>query len=449
MKEITKIEGKKGARAIKRKRVAAYARVSNGKDAMLHSLSAQISYYNNYIGSRGDWELAGIYADEAMTGTKEDRPQFQKMLADCRSGRIDMVITKSLTRLARNTVTLLETVRELKSLEVDIYFEKENIHTIGTEGELMLTLLASFAQEESRSVSENQKWRIRKLFEQGQATGGNALGYRFQDGTFQIVPEEAETVRQIFEDFLSGMGINAITKKLNRTSIPAKRGGSWGETSVSNILHNEKYTGDLLLQKYYHLDHISKKNVRNRGELPQYFVENSHDPIISREAFEQTQRELERRMQKFGISRKPHGTTLFTGLIRCGICGRNFRHKTANSGKRCSNPVWRCSTFNSRGKNACPAQQIPESILIAKTAEILGVTDFDREMLVAQIKEIRVPQRFRLIYIFHDGRREEVAWRHKSRRESWTPEMKQKARENALRQAERRKKCQEQESSIK
>lgn len=256
MKEITKIEGKKGARAIKRKRVAAYARVSNGKDAMLHSLSAQISYYNNYIGSRGDWELAGIYADEAMTGTKEDRPQFQKMLADCRSGRIDMVITKSLTRLARNTVTLLETVRELKSLEVDIYFEKENIHTIGTEGELMLTLLASFAQEESRSVSENQKWRIRKLFEHGQATGGNALGYRFQDGTFQIVPEEAETVRQIFEDFLSGMGINAITKKLNRTGIPAKRGGSWGETSVSNILHNEKYTGDLLLQKYYHLDHI-------------------------------------------------------------------------------------------------------------------------------------------------------------------------------------------------
>ena len=147
---------------VQRKRVAAYVRVSSGKDAQLHSLSAQISYYNNYIGSRGDWVLAGIYADEAMTGTKDNRPEFQKMLTDCRAGKIDMVIAKSITRLARNTVTLLETARELKALGIDIYFEKENIRSLSTDGELMLTLLASFAQEESRSVSENVKWRIRK-----------------------------------------------------------------------------------------------------------------------------------------------------------------------------------------------------------------------------------------------------------------------------------------------
>ncbi len=438
MREVIKLDAKK-ILPVQRKRVAAYARVSNGKDAMLHSLSTQISYYNNYIGSRGDWELAGIYADEAMTGTKDGRPEFQKMLADCRAGKIDMVITKSLTRFARNTVTLLSAVRELKSLEIDVYFEKENIHTLSTDGELMLTLLASFAQEESRSASENQKWRVHKLFEQGRATNGDALGYRFKDGTFHIVPEEAEIVRQIFTDFLSGMGFNSIIKKLNHAGIPAKRGGLWSETTISNILHNEKYTGDLLLQKYYRLDHISKKNVKNRGELPQYFVENSHDPIISREVFEQTQQELERRIKKFGITRSPHRVTLFTGLIRCGLCGKNFRHKIANAGKKCEKPVWCCSTFNTRGKNACPAQQIPENILITKTAEILGITDFDRETLMKQIKEIHVPKHYCLVYVFHDGHTEEVTWQHKSRRESWTPEMKQKARENARRQAERRK----------
>lgn len=438
MREIIKLDAKK-ILPVQRKRVAAYARVSNGKDAMLHSLSAQISYYNNYIGNRGDWELAGIYADEAMTGTKDGRPEFQKMLADCRAGKIDMVVTKSVTRFARNTVTLLSAVRELKSLDIDVYFEKENIHTLSTDGELMLTLLASFAQEESRSASENQKWRIHKLFEQGRATGGDALGYRFKDGTFHIVPEEAEIVRQIFTDFLSGMGFNAIVKKLNRAGIPARRGGLWSETTIGNILHNEKYTGDLLLQKHYHLDHMSKKHVRNRGELPQYFVENSHEPIISREVFEQAQQELERRMKKFGITRNPYRNTLFTGLIRCGLCGKNFRHKIANAGKKCEKPVWCCSTFNTRGKNACPAQQIPEDILITKTAEILGVTDFDRETLMGQLKEICIPKHYCLVYVFHDGHTEEVTWQHKSRRESWTPEMKQKARENAHRQAERRK----------
>ena len=166
MRKITKLESK-AFLPVERKRVAAYARVSSGKDAQLHSLSAQISYYNHYIGSRGDWRLVGIYADEALTGTKEDRPEFLRLLKDCRTGKIDLVITKSLTRLARNTVTLLETVRELKALGIDIFFEKENIHTLSTDGELMLTLLASFAQEESRSASENMKWRIRKKFEQG------------------------------------------------------------------------------------------------------------------------------------------------------------------------------------------------------------------------------------------------------------------------------------------
>lgn len=439
MREITKIEGR-NMQPVKRKRVAAYARVSSGKDAQLHSLSAQISYYNHYIGSRGDWELVGIYADEAMTGTKENRPQFQKLLSDCRAGKIDMVIAKSITRLARNTVTLLETARELKALEIDIYFEKENIHTLSTDGELMLTLLASFAQEESRSASENVKWRIRKRFEQGLATGGEALGYRFDDGTFHIVPEEAKIVEQIFADYLSGMGINAIVKKLNLSGTPAKRGGLWSETTISNILHNEKYTGDLLLQKYYHLDHINKKTVKNCGELPMYYIKDNHEAIIDRETFQQVQRELERRMTAFGITHKPHGIHIFTSVIHCGLCGKNFRRKLANAGTKHAKSVWCCSTFNTRGKEACPSQQIPESILLAKTSEVLGLKEWDRETLLGQVKEIQVPRHNALIYVFHDGRTKEVIWQNPSRRESWTEEMKQKARERELERIKQKRK---------
>ena len=271
MREVIKLDAKK-ILPVQRKRVAAYVRVSSGKDAQLHSLSAQISYYNNYIGSRGDWELAGIYADEAMTGTKDNRPEFQKMLTDCRAGKIDMVIAKSITRLARNTVTLLETARELKALGIDIYFEKENIHSLSTDGELMLTLLASFAQEESRSVSENVKWRIRKKFEAGIPTGQRLLGYYFKDGMLQVVPEEAKIVRQIFDDFLSGMGRSAIVRKLNRMGITTVHGNPWDTNTLYYLLRNEKYTGNLLLQKTYSLDHISKKDVKNHGELPMYYV---------------------------------------------------------------------------------------------------------------------------------------------------------------------------------
>ena len=440
IRKITKLE-KTALMPVKRKRVAAYARVSSGKDAQLHSLSAQISYYNEYIGSRGDWQLVRIYADEAMTGTRDDRPQFQQLLADCRAGKIDMVITKSVTRLARNTVTILETARELKSLGIDIYFEKENIHTMGSDGELMLTLLATFAQEESRSASENVKWRIRKKFEQGIATGGNALGYHFRDGIFQIVPEEAEIVRQIFDDFLAGMGMNAIIKKLERSSIPTRNGGRWNPATVSYILHNEKYTGDLILQKYYRPDHISKKNFRNHGEVAQYFVENSHEAIIDKPTFMRVQQELESRIEKFGITRQPPVTNLFTGVIRCMLCGKKFRRRINHAGQSCAKPVWRCCTFETYGRGACPARQIPENILVQKTMEVLGVDSLDRETLLDYIAEIQVPGYGRLIYVFHDGHTQEMAWQNPSRRESWTEEMKQAAREKRLKlNAERRHK---------
>ena len=201
-------------------RVAAYARVSSGKDAMLHSLSAQVSYYSSLIQNHSGWLYCGVYADEALTGTKENRTEFQRLLAECRAGSIDLIITKSISRFARNTVVLLQTVRDLKSLGVDVYFEEQNIHSMSADGELMLTILASYAQEESLSASENQKWRIKKNFEDGKPWSGQVLGYKYVDGVYIVKPEEAEIVRSIFADYLSGMGVEAIMKKLNVEAGP-------------------------------------------------------------------------------------------------------------------------------------------------------------------------------------------------------------------------------------
>lgn len=209
-------------------RVCAYARVSSAKDAMLHSLSAQVSYYSSYIQQNPDWEYKGVYADEAFTGTKDNRPEFQRLLNDCRAGKLDLIITKSISRLARNTVTMLETVRELKALNIDIYFEEQNIHSLSGDGELMLTILASYAQEESLSVSENCKWRIRTQFAKGRPVSISMLGYKLIHGKLTIIPREAETVSMIFYDYLSGMSKVGIAQKLNELDIKTKRGEAYG-----------------------------------------------------------------------------------------------------------------------------------------------------------------------------------------------------------------------------
>lgn len=438
MRKITKIN-KTPPQSLQRMRVAAYARVSSGKDAMLQSLSAQISYYSNYIQQRGDWEFAGVYADEAITGTKDTRPEFQQMIADCRGGKIDRIITKSVTRFARNTVILLETVRELKLLGVDVFFEKENIHSISKDGEFILTLIASYAQEESRSASENQKWRIRKKFEQGLPTSKiDMYGYKMIDGTLYIVPEEAEVVRMIFADYLSGMGKNAIMKKLNAKGIPTRFGDRWHYSGVLYVLSNEKYTGDMLLQKTFVADHIEKKKQINRGELPMYHVTNSHEAIIDKETFEKVQAEIKRRAAKYQAEVHPKRQYPFTEMIRCGQCGKRYRRKIAAAGSKYAKPVWICTTFNTYGKNVCPSQQIPEKILIQKTAEVLGLITFDEAIFAKYIVEIHVPGHNQLVYVFQDGRIDEVLWENPSRRESWTEEMKQVARAHQQ-EIERRK----------
>jgi len=406
-KEIIKTEAKQGS-IPEIKNVAAYARVSCGNDEMLHSLAAQVSYYSELIQKEPSWNYHGVYADAALTGTKDTRPEFQRLLADCRAGKIQMVITKSISRFARNTVILLETARELKSLGIDIFFEEQRIHTLSAEGELMLTILAGYAQEESRSVSENIKWRIRKDFKEGKPNTGTLLGYRMKNRVLQVIPAEAEVVRQIFNYYLSGMGVLAIRKKLMAKGI------TLSQTGVSCILRNVKYQGDLLLQQTVVIDHISKKQVRNDGIAPKYYVTDAHEPIISREVFEAAQKEITRRAAAHSPRTFPAKQYELTGMILCGQCGAAYRRKHAAAGSKYEKIVWICTTFNTLGKSECSSQQIPEDILMEKIAEVGGLEN---------ISGIIVPSKFRLIFTLKDGTRHEIEWKHPSRRESWTPEM--------------------------
>lgn len=414
------------------KRVAAYARVSSEKGEALHSLSAQISYYNEYISNHIGWEFVGVYADEGISGTKDSRPEFQRLLADCRKNMIDLVITKSITRFARNTVTLLDAIRELKLLNVDVFFEKENLHSLSTNGELMLTLLAMYAEEEARSASENQKWRIQKMFEEGRPNTGRILGYYLKDGQLTIIPEEAEIVRMIFDDYLSGMGRLAIAKKLNEMSIPTVRGtGEWREGSIFRILHNEKYTGDMLLQKTYSQDFRTKKRVVNKGEKRRYYVQDSHELIISKEIFERVQAEIERR--KNGI--KLSDTTIrgvFSGLITCACCGKHFRRRIANACSKYAKPAWLCSTFATKGKKYCNNRQIPEKILISKTQEILGLPSLEDIKLRDYIAQIICDNDYSIVFVTTSGEEIKTVWQPGSRKDSWTAEMKQQARNKTL-----------------
>lgn len=285
-------------------RVAAYARVSSGKDAMLHSLSAQISHYSEMIQKHPGWLYVGVYSDEARTGTREDRSGFQRLLQDCKAGKIDLVIVKSISRFARNTVTLLETVRELRQCGVDVFFEEQGIHTMSSEGELMLTVLASYAQEESLSVSENQKWRVRKNFEEGKPWNSTMLGYRNINGTLTVVPDEASIVKHIFDLYIFGSGIPSIVKRLNAEGYRTRYGKAFNRSGVFAILRNYAYTGNLLLQKTFRENHITKRTLVNNGELPMYHARNTHEAIIDIKVFQQAQEIMEERAARYAPSAK-------------------------------------------------------------------------------------------------------------------------------------------------
>ena len=396
-------------------RVAAYARVSSAKDAMHHSLSAQVSYYSSLIQRHPGWQYAGVFADEAKTGTKDSREGFQKMIAACRAGSVDAIITKSISRFARNTVTLLETVRELKGYGVDVFFEEQNIHTLSADGELMLSILASYAQEESLSASENQKWRIRKNFEEGKPWNGTMLGYRYHNGTLVIEPQEAEIVRRIFREYLSGKGVVTIANGLNADGIVTRYGNQWHKRSVTCVLLNYAYTGNLLLQTTFRENHLTKRSLPNDGQLPKYHAKGTHEPIISMADFSAAQAEMEKRSAKHAPKGKNYTARYpFSGMIVCGNCGKHYRRKVTASG-----PVWICSTFNQQGKVACASKQIPEPALLALTADM-------------DLTEICAEDGNRLVFRFKDGSESVKRWQDRSRAESWTPEMREAARQKAL-----------------
>ena len=389
-------------------RVAAYARVSSGKEAMLHSLAAQVDYYSTYIRHHPGWEYVGVYTDEAKTGTKDSREGFQRLLADCKSGKVNHIITKSVSRFARNTVTLLETVRELKNMGISVYFEEQNINTMTADGELMLTILASYAQAESLSASENQKWRVRQNFEEGKPWRGYMLGYRYKNGEYVIVPEEAEIVKKIYADFLSGKGIEAIMKSLNESGVLTQQGFTWHRSAVMRILRNYTYTGNLLLQTKYRENHLTKKTLINHGELPQYHATDTHEPIIDMETFEAVKAEIARRAEKYT---KPHKRNEypFSRIMTCAICGKHYRRKTTPTG-----PVWICSTYNTSGKKACASKAIPEPTLIALA---------EKNAHRGQITAVTVAPENHLTFRFADGSECEEVWQDRSRSESWTADM--------------------------
>lgn len=417
--------------ALQMKRVAAYARVSNGKDAMLHSLSAQISYYSKLIQKTPSWEYAGVYADEAVTGTKSTRAEFQRLLADCRAGKIDMIITKSVSRFARNTLTTLQVIRELKALNVDVYFEEQNIHTLGGDGEFLLTLLAVYAQEEARSVSENQKWRIKENFDQGLPWTVTMYGYRQVGGDLEIVPEEAAAIRMAADLYLQGQGGIQIARALNAAGYRTRRGNLWRRNHIADLLSNEKLAGDLLLQKTYVVDPIDKVNRKNNGERRQVKVADNHEPILDRDVYEHLLAERERRAVKYAPEVREQHTYPFTGMIVCEKCGASFRRKTANAGGKYEKKVWICVTYNTHGKAHCAAKQIPEDILEEAAAQALGLPKFDAEEFSRRVQQIRVPENGALIFAFHNGTTTQLSWENPSRRHSWTEAARQRASEQA------------------
>lgn len=327
------------------KNVAGYARVSTDHDDQVTSYQAQVDYYTRYITEHSGWELAGIYTDEGITGTStKKRAGFQTMVADALAGKIDLIVTKSVSRFARNTVDSLTTVRTLKEHGVEVYFEKENIWTFDAKGELLITIMSSLAQEEARSISENVTWGHRKRFADGKVTipFGRFLGYdKGEDGNLVINEKEAITVRYIYSMFLEGLSLTAIATRLTAEGHRSPGGNkNWPLGTLRSILTNEKYKGDALLQKSYTADFLTKRQIANQGEVPQYYVTGNHEAIINPAVWDFVQAELAA-ITKGRRSASRQRT--FSGKIRCGQCGSWYGSKTWHAGSKYEKRVWRCN----------------------------------------------------------------------------------------------------------
>ncbi len=344
-----------------RRRVAGYARVSTDSEEQLTSYEAQVDYYTHYIQSNPDWQFVKVYTDEGISAVNtKKRDGFNSMIQDALDGKIDLIVTKSVSRFARNTVDSLTTVRKLKEVGCEVYFEKENIFTLDSKGELLITIMSSLAQEESRSISENVTWGQRKRFADGKVSlpYRQFLGYcKGADGLPEIVPEQAEIVRRIYRTFMQGKTPSAIARMLTADGIPTPGGKvKWQASTVESILQNEKYRGDARLQKKFTVDFLQKKMKVNEGEVPQYYVENSHPAIIEPEEWDLVQAEFTRRKE---LGRRYSSTSIFSSMIFCGDCGAMYGSKVWHSTDKYRRVVWQCND-KFKGEHHCTTPHLYE-----------------------------------------------------------------------------------------
>ena len=395
-KNVTVIPATKGRFAAvqdtapQKRRVAGYARVSTDSEEQLTSYAAQVDYYTKYIQGRSDWVFVDVYTDEGISAVNTKRREgFNRMVHDALTGKIDLIVTKSVSRFARNTVDSLTTVRKLKEKGVEVYFEKENIWTLDSKGELLITIMSSLAQEESRSISENVTWGQRKRFADGKVSlpYRHFLGYRKGlDGLPEIVPEEADTVLLIYRMFIQGMTPNAIAKHLTESGIPTPAGKDvWQFTTVESILANEKYKGSALLQKKYTVDFLSKRMKPNEGEVPQYYVENSHPAIIQPEEWELVQTELQRRKD---MGKHHNCMSPFSAMLVCADCGEFFGSKVWHSTDKYRRTVWQCNG-KFKGESKCATPHLYEEDIRRAFISALGELYADREPILEDCRAMQ------------------------------------------------------------
>ena len=381
----------------KLKKVAAYVRVSMKSERLMHSLSAQISYFSELIQKNPEWEYAGVYADRFISGTSiEKRTEFQRLIADCEAGKIHIVLCKSISRFARNTVDLLKTVRHLKELGVEVRFEKENISSMSNDGEMLLTLLASFAEQESVTQSENLKWAISRKFERGEPWGSPVFGYTRIKNNYIINEEEAEIVQKIYADFLADVPMGSIAKWLKSIDCRCKTA-----QFVKDVLQNPVYVGDLLLQQHFspQVRHMQKNN----GEMPKYYVSEHHPAIISRETFEQVQQKMQASLDFNPEAHRVAGVKCFSSKITCACCQGNYvSNSVSMGGKQTAN--WACYA---KIRKKCSARDITEKKLKTACCEVLHLTEFDENVFAKNIHNILVFSDGRLEFTFYDGTKAE------------------------------------------
>jgi len=376
-KNITVIPARKrvGSTAAKEKikklRVAAYCRVSTETEEQNLSYEVQVAHYTEFIKKNTEWEFAGIFADDGISGTNtKKREEFNRMIEECMEGNIDLVITKSISRFARNTLDCLKYIRQLKEKNIAVYFEKENINTMDAKGEVLLTIMASLAQQESQSLSQNVKLGLQYRYQQGkvQVNHNRFMGYtKDEEGNLIIVPEEAEIIKRIYREYLEGKSLVGIGRDLEKDGILTAAGKPrWRPETIKKILLNEKYIGDALLQKTFTVDFLTKKRVKNEGHVPQYYVENSHEAIIPKELFLQAQEELHRRSNIYtGADKNKRiysSKYALSTITFCGDCGDIYRRVYWNiHGKK--EFVWRCVTRIEQGPEVCKNRTVKEAEL--------------------------------------------------------------------------------------